>query len=207
MTAVEVFVVIAMVFILAVMFLSTIARRRAEHMGINCVSNLKQVDLSFRIWEEDNNNKYPMAVSVTNGGARELIATGGVATCYQVMSNELSTPKILICPEDRIHTYATNFDNDFNASHISYFVGANVTNETNSAMLLVGDDNFQINGSIVPSGMLQLATNAPISWTAARHKHVGNIGMADGSVFEVSTLQLQEALQQTGMATNRLAIP
>ena len=221
MTAVEVFVVIAMVFILAVMFLSTIARRRAEHMGINCVSNLKQVDLSFRIWEEDNNNKYPMAVSITNGGAMEWIATNDVAACFRVMSNELSTTKILICPEDTVHTFAaTNFDNDFNNSRISYFVGMDA-DENYPQRLLSGDDNFQINGNLIGSGVLSLSTNTLLEWGPGRHgydpnrhfwtrppKHfAGNLGFADGSVAEVSDSGLQGTLQQTGLATNRLAIP
>jgi len=59
--------------------------------------------------------------------------------------------------------------------------------------------------------MLDLATNAPVTWTAARHDHAGNIGYADGSVWEVSGLGLRNALQNavqgTPYATNRLAIP
>jgi prepilin-type processing-associated H-X9-DG protein len=74
-------------------------------------------------------------------------------------------------------------------------------------MLLSGDDNFAIDGIPVNSGVLQLPANAPVAWTKARHKSVGNIGMADGSVQQVTTDGLQKALQQTGAATNRLVIP
>ena len=46
------------------------AKRRVSR--ISCWSNLRQVNIAFQIWAEDNKNRYPMAVSVTNGGAMEL---------------------------------------------------------------------------------------------------------------------------------------
>jgi len=87
------------------------------------------VGLAFRIWEGDNNDRYAMAVGAASGGASEFLAhtsTGGTATpaapvsgvycpgmVYMVMSNELSSAKILFCPSDNIHTanngYATNY--------------------------------------------------------------------------------------------------
>jgi hypothetical protein len=79
------------------------------------VTNLKQIDLAFRIWPGDQSDKYPMQVSVANGVAMELIATENVAACFQVMSNELSTPKILTCPADisrfAAEHFATGFSN------------------------------------------------------------------------------------------------
>jgi prepilin-type processing-associated H-X9-DG protein len=122
------------------------------------------------------------------------------------MSNELSTPRILICPADADHACATNFGAGFKNSHISYFVGLDAT-ETNSQAFLSGDDNFAISRVPVNSGLLELSTNAPIAWTAARHKFAGNIGLADGSVQQLSQNGLRQAVQQTGVATNRLAIP
>lgn len=172
----------------------------------NCVNDLKQISIAYRLWEGDNNDKYPMTVSLTNGGAMELVATGNVAACFQVMSNEVNTPKILLCPEDTRRVWATNWST-LNNSNISYFVGLDVTNDTNLKMLLSGDDNFAIGGVPVKSGVLQLLANTPIAWTKGRHKLYGNIGLADGSVQQLTTDGLRQALQQTGVATNRLAIP
>jgi prepilin-type processing-associated H-X9-DG protein len=70
-------------------------------------------------------------------------------------------------------------------------------------MLLLGDDNFEIGGVPVKSGLLELSMNTPISWTAARHKFVGNIGLADGSVQQVT----QDGLRSAFVVSNRLAIP
>jgi prepilin-type processing-associated H-X9-DG protein len=179
---------------------------RSEVQRINCISNLKQIGLAFRLWEGDHNDKYPMQISVTNGGAMELVRAGNVAACFQVMSNELSTPKILLCPADTRRIWATNFSADFDNSHISYFVGLDA-DETKPQMFLSGDDNFAIGGVPVKSGVLQLLTNAPVTWTKTRHKFVGNIGMADGHVEQITVSGLTNALIQTGVATNRLLIP
>ena len=222
LTRTDVVVVVAVVAVLAFLAISLLPegggnkRRPAQ---VNCINNLKTIGIAYRLWEGDNNGKYPMAVSATNGGARELVATGNVAACFRVMSNELSTPKILLCPEDTRRVWATNFSTGFDSSHISYFVGLDAT-ETNPQMFLSGDDNFAIGGVPVKSGLLELSSNAPITWTSRRHvavnshfwtparyRFAGNIGMADGSAQQVTTIDLQKALQQTGIATNRLATP
>ena len=218
LTLVEVLVIIAVLAVVVALLLSWLAASKRIPQKINCVSNLKQIGIAFRLWEGDNNGKYPMVVSVTNGGAMELITTGNVAACFQVMSNELSTPKILLCPEDTRRVRATNFST-LNSSNISYFVGLDAA-ETNPQMFLSGDDNFAIGGFPVKSGVLELSTNTPVTWTslrhvaynshfwtAARHKFVGNIGMADGSAQQFTTDGLQKALQQTGVTTNRLVLP
>jgi competence protein ComGC len=207
LTIMEVLVVIMVLFFLGLMLLSYLARQKRYSIGSRCVSNVKQVNLSFRIWEGDNDNKYPMVVSVTNGGAMETMAKGDVVNCFFVMSNELSTPQILICPADVNRVPATNFMTDFNSSHISYFVGVDVTNEDPAQRVLCGDDNFLINGSPIKSGLVQYPTNTPIAWGSDRHKLVGNLGLADGSVLELSIAGLQTAFLQSGLAINRLAIP
>jgi prepilin-type processing-associated H-X9-DG protein len=205
MTLFEVGVVIAILMLLAAVLLPSISTSRRSSR-INCVSNLKQDGIAFRLWEGDNNDKYPMALSVTNGGAMELAATGNVAAVFQLMSNELSTPKILFCPDDARRTSATHFSTGFSNTNISYFVGLDA-DESWPTRLLSGDDHLAVAGVPATSGVVQWPTNVFVTWTAARHKFAGNIGMADGSVQRVTANDLQQAFQQTGLATNRLALP
>jgi len=205
LTKVEVIVIIAVSVIAVALILPVLAMAKRKTSKIGCVSDLKQVGIAFRLWEGDNNDKYPMAVSLTNGGAMELIATGNVAACFRVMSNELNTTKILLCPDDTRRVLATNWST-LNNSNISYFVGLDAV-ESKPQMFLSGDDNFAIGGVPVKSGVLQLLTNTPVTWTKGRHKLYGNIGLADGSVQQLTTDGLQQALQRTGVATDRLAIP
>ncbi|HUC85040.1 MAG TPA: prepilin-type N-terminal cleavage/methylation domain-containing protein [Candidatus Acidoferrales bacterium] len=183
-TLIELLVVIAIIAILAAMLLPALAAAKRKAQKINCTNNIKQVGLSFRIWEGDNNDRYPMAVSQTQGGAQEYTshsngtATPGVpasADCpgmvYMVMSNELSTAKILFCPSDNIHpNAATNFtygsllgiptpattskpgtqvgEGATLSSGISYFVNGDAT-EANPQDVMTGDDNIGINGATV----------------------------------------------------------
>jgi prepilin-type processing-associated H-X9-DG protein len=46
-----------------------------------------------------------------------------------------------------------------------------------------------------------------VSWTAELHVNQGNVLMADGSVQSFNQKSLQEAMINTGFATNRLAVP
>ncbi|HEY4953223.1 MAG TPA: hypothetical protein VII71_07560 [Verrucomicrobiae bacterium] len=199
LTLVEVLVTICAIAFLAVIFLSSFFAVRQKAARVNCVNNLKRIGLAYRAWEGYHGDKYPMNVPATNGGAMELAAIGDVAATFQVVSNELSTPKLLLCPADTKRIEAANF-NDLNGK-ISYFINVNAT-ESFPDMPVFGDDNFAINGFPVKSGLLELSSNAPISWTSARHKFVGNISFADGSITEFSNSGLLQALEQTGPATN-----
>ena len=206
MTLVEVIVVIVILGILAAILLPALTANSCSCGKISCVNNLKQIGLAFRIWEGDNGDKYPMQVPARRGGAMEPAARGNVAPIFQVMSNELSTPRVLICPADSDRSVANSFAFGFDNSHVSYFAGLDAADDK-PAMFLSGDDNFDIGGRPVKSGLLLLATNAPVSWTAARHINQGNIGLADGSVQTTSSSFLRQLLVQTGVATNRLALP
>ena len=68
------------------------------------------------------------------------------------MSNELATPKVLFCPADAGHHWATNFTTDFGNTNISYFVGLDAKDDCPMS-ILVGDDNFEIGGVPVKSGV------------------------------------------------------
>ncbi len=204
MTLMEVLVIIAVLAVVVAVLLPAIATTKKRSSKIGCVNDLKQIGLAFRIWSGDNGDKYPMEVSVTNGGAMELAALGNAAAVFQVMSNELSTPKLLICPKDAKRSYATNFSGAFSATNISYFVGLDA-NMISQQAFHSGDRN--IVGGIMKNGVLEITTNHPVGWSSELHGGAGNILTADGSVQAVSNSGLTNLIQQTGLATNRLAIP
>ncbi|MEJ0090400.1 MAG: type II secretion system protein [Limisphaerales bacterium] len=206
LTLVEVLVIVAVLAILAAILLLALAITRKKTSRIGCVNNLKQIGLAYRVWSGDNSDKYPMGISVTNGGSMEMVATGNVTQTFLVMSNELSTAKILHCPQDAKHIVADSFDG-LTSSNISYFVAVDVTNSVDPQAILSGDDNFQVSGLPVKSGLLELWSSPPISWTSARHKFAGYILVNDGSVQQLTQNGLRQAFQQSSTATNRLAIP
>ena len=88
--------------ILPAMLLPALSRAKGKAQSISCANNMKQIGLAFRTWAIDNNGNFPFNVSTNSGGTLELCLPGSdgfdrnAAFHFRVMSNELSTPKILV---------------------------------------------------------------------------------------------------------------
>lgn len=92
MTLLEVLVVLlVVVFLVTVFVLPTLNPGPQRAPRIQCVNNLKQIGLATRVWEGDNNDRYPPQVPGTNGGSMDFMTGPNVWRTFQVMSNELST--------------------------------------------------------------------------------------------------------------------
>jgi len=193
LTLTEVLVVVVASAFLILIFFDALKPAYSPSKKIACEDNLRHIGLAFRVWEGAQEVVFPMQKSMTKGGVLELCATGNVAAVFRVMSNELSTPKILICPEDASRHWAANWATDFGNKNISYFVGLDAAEKYPNS-ILVGDDNFEISGKLVSSGVLVLPTNPPIVWTGKRHQFKGNIGLVDGSVQTTTDSDLTDAI-------------
>jgi prepilin-type N-terminal cleavage/methylation domain-containing protein len=219
-TMIELLIVIVCLGILAALLLPALAKPKTSAQKINCVNNLKQIGVAFRTWALDYGDKYPAQVSITNGGTMELVLSGSVYPHFSVMSNELSTPKILVCPEDTAREYriATTFAATVpagsantrpftNDANVSYFVGVDAV-DTSPSMFLSGDANVGLDGARPKAGLQPFGPNSNVSWYQPRHEKgkKGNIGLADGSVQVFDSKELRKALAVSGV-TNRLAIP
>jgi hypothetical protein len=79
--------------------LEALAKARERALSIQCINNLKQFGLAVRQWALDNNDFTPPDI-----------------VC---MSNELNTPKVLVCPAETTRPIAANFT-AFTPANCSY---------------------------------------------------------------------------------------
>ena len=77
-----------------------------KEVRINCISNMKQISIAFRLWSGDNGDAYTFNTSTNKGGTLEFCDRDrdgferNSARHFLPMSNELNTPKVLTCPQD-----------------------------------------------------------------------------------------------------------
>ena len=124
---------LVMIPITAALVLPAMSKAKSRAQTISCTSNMKQIGLAARLWSNDHNEIYPPD--------------------FLTMSNELVTPKLLVCPGDTTKTRAQDWS-QFNPSQ-------NATYE----FLTPGAKETDILG--------QIAFRCPIH---------NNIGLGDGSV-------------------------
>jgi len=219
LTIVEFLCLVACLLIFAALLLPALARPKGNTYRTRCVNNLRQIGLCFQTWALDNSNRFPMQVSTTNGGTMELVNSGVVFPHFMVMSNELSTPKLLVCPAETDPTViiAGTFDQDVrhnpantilftNDNNVTYFAGVDA-NPLQPGAFLAGDRNLKVDGAMATHGLHSFATNTRLDWPKLMHNGGGNICLADGSVQQANTRALRSLQLQTGLQTNRLAIP
>jgi hypothetical protein len=198
-TRIELIVIIGLIFLAFLYALGCLGSSRARRSRINCANNLRQVSIAVRLWANDNQERFPW--SSTNLDAKILEP---YAYCL-LATNELKSPKVLVCPTDKGRTPALAFDLKFSNNNMSYFFGLDA-DETRPQTIVSGDRNLSTNNRIL-SGLVKLQGGTKVGWAPGLHSPVGNVALGDGSSQQIGPGFVLPVFGTNGTGSHCLLIP
>ena len=233
-TLIELLVDTAIILILAAVLLPVGTKSRGCVLRASCTSNLKQGSLSFIIWvhDQDQGNP-PFRTPFWKGGTQVpntstpwpagstlpswLGLQNQVWFQFAWISNQLETPRVLVCPSDKERKPAVFWSNaaeggfnhpNYQNRSVSYSLWLDAglvdgvsafENAQNQILLSDRHLNYDRPASRCSSGFAPvrevLQDTTVTGWQSqARYGHgpIGNIALLDGSVASVSTPGVRE---------------
>ena len=213
-TRLELAVVLATLGLLAAIALPVLAGSKAHSEQASCFSNLRQIGHAFHLWANDHGDRNPWLTPFNEGGTYNTPSPLKNNAFYHIgsISNELVTPRILVCPADREgimpRIVAIDFSNNnpnggfwrlgFQNRALSYTIGLHSFFEVPRS-ILSSDRNIKWSGlnnqCFTGVGEALTINSSTADWTNSIHVGTGNVLFNDGSVEQVSSFGLRRAVQ------------
>jgi len=210
-TRLELASVLSTLALLTAIALPTLGGNKARSEQAVCFSNLRQIGHAFHLWANDHGDRNPWLTPLAEGGSYGTTSPLKSDAWWRIswISNELVTPKILVCPSDLVgvpRRMAVDFSstNDsggfvrigFRDRSLSYIIGAHSFYDAPRS-ILSGDRNLRYDGGFGSGCFIgdtwSLQPDSSAVWTNAIHGETGHFLFTDGSVELLSSLGLQRA--------------
>jgi hypothetical protein len=209
LTAIELVVILACLFILVWLLMPSLAKSGPSRISA-CASNLRQIAIGEIVWAVDHS----VGSATTNLPAQdavvgELLGSSGIAAYYRTLSNVLATPKVFLCPSDRRNP-AASFASII-TNQLSYFLNQDAKSVIERFTVLNGDRHLAFSPPARGSTVM-LTTNLAVRWAlkvghAGPTASIGNLVFADGSVEKTIDRELPALLAPSSASGHRLNFP
>src|ERR1043165_9981285 len=150
-TILELLVIAAVLGITAAMLLMPTGHgTRTKPKRIQCINNLKNVGLAYRIFATDHDEMFPWQRTTNSMSAANA---DEAFKLYLILSNNISTPNIFACPADTRKPAADL--KSISRTNINFFLGLNSAADLPNSFL-AGDRNITTNGTPIGPGTVTL---------------------------------------------------
>ena len=228
----EVCCALAALALLLMVTLPALGMSKGRSHRIVCVNNLSRIGLANAMWANEHDGRRPMMVPYWDGGT----ATAGTPPSgngngspwfapisstawfqYYWLSNELVTPKVLLCPSDATRRPATDWSASsaggllhaiFRNNSVSYVVAHSFSELERG--LIGADRNLPFTLAIANcaygyQGVKELGpTSQSLAWSGILHYPLGNLLYNDGTVEVADDTRLRVLFDATTPTSSRV---
>jgi hypothetical protein len=196
-TRVELAATLAALAILSALAAPILATTRSDAERAGCMNNLRRIGGGVRLWASDHQERVSWRTPLSVGGTLPdgfNNKPGAAWYEFSFLSNELVSPKILLCPADPQALVAPTWDlfksNTFRSSALSYCIGLEALPEFPRSVVAfdrnMKPDTYGAVGCtarVTDAGSIELSfPGTTVWWTNDVHGSVGHVLLNDGSV-------------------------